>query len=457
MTDWTLQSWRRRPAAQQAVYADAQALEEALKRIRSYPPLVTAGEVEELRTQLSEAAAGSSFLLQGGDCAETLSDCQPDRIAAKLKILLQMSLVLVYGAGRPVIRVGRMAGQYAKPRSSATERVGEQEMASYRGDLVNSFAADPRRRLPDPARLVAAYQHSALTLNFIRALIDGGFADLHHPEYWDMRDFRGAPVEQEYQEVVQAISDAIDFVESLGEFATEPLNRVSFYTSHEGLLLPYEEAQTRTVPRRDGYYNLGAHMLWIGERTRDAEGAHVEYFRGIRNPVGVKLGPSATPEELIRVVQRLNPEQDPGRVVLISRLGADRVEAALPPLVRGLRQAGLPAVWCCDPMHGNVIKTSSGRKTRSFDAILAELGTTLRVHQEQGSILGGVHLELTGDRVTECIGGTLGLTEADLAESYETYCDPRLNYSQSLEIAFLLARRLCPEGRLPCPPEAGPS
>jgi 3-deoxy-7-phosphoheptulonate synthase len=447
MSEWKIDSWRRHPAAQQAEYADRAALEAALMRIRSYPPLVTAGEVERLRGELREAGDGRRFLLQGGDCAETLDDCTPDRIASKLKILLQMSLVLVYGTNRPVIRVGRMAGQYAKPRSSAVERVGEEEIATYRGDLVNSFAPSARGRMPDPTRLTAAYQHSAMTLNFIRALIDGGFADLHHPEYWDMRDFQGSPIAEEYHAVVQAISDSVDFVESLGESTGEPLQRIAFYTSHEGLLLPYEEVQTRKVPRRDGYYNLGAHMLWIGERTREALGAHVEYFRGIRNPVGVKIGPGCSPEEAVEVAARLNPDHDPGRLVFITRMGADHVDVALPPIVQALSEAKTPVVWCCDPMHGNVVRTQSGRKTRSFDAILHELGVTMRVHKDQGTLLGGVHLELTGERVTECLGGASGLTEEDLAENYATYCDPRLNYSQSLEIAFLLARRLNPGGR----------
>ncbi|MAE69339.1 MAG: 3-deoxy-7-phosphoheptulonate synthase class II [Gemmatimonadetes bacterium] len=448
MTDWSPDSWRRRPATQQARYKDTAALDAALEKIRSYPPLVTAGEVERLRAELSAAAKGRRFLLQGGDCAEKIEDCTSDRIASKLKILLQMSLVLIYGLNRPVIRVGRMAGQYAKPRSSSVERLAGKEIASYRGDLVNDFEPDERRRMPDPARMIQAYQHSALTLNFIRALIDGGFADLHHPEYWDMRDFHGTPAEAEYMKVVGAIQDSIGFLEGLGEIGTDLLDRVEFYTSHEGLHLPYEQAQTRTVPRREGYYDLGAHMLWIGERTRSIEGAHVEFFRGVRNPIGVKIGPTCAPEEAVELARRLNPNAEPGRIVLITRHGADQVDRYLPPLIRAIRDAKLPVVWCCDPMHGNVIKTRSGRKTRSFEAILDELGATIRAHEMAGTILGGVHLELTGERVTECIGGALGLTEDDLDESYETFCDPRLNYSQSLEVALLLARRLGGEGRI---------
>ncbi len=442
LTSWTPDSWRSRPAAQQPKYESSKALAGALEKIRDYPPLITAGEVERLRSELAAAAEGRRFLLQGGDCAEKLDDCTSDRIASKLKILLQMSLVLCYGLNRPVIRVGRLAGQYAKPRSSAVERLGDKEIASYRGDLVNDYQPDERRRIHDPARLVAAYQHSALTLNFIRALIDGGFADLHHPEYWDLTDFKGTPAEAEYRRVVDAIRDSIGFLEGLGEVGGEILNRVEFYTSHEGLHLPYEEAQTRTVPRREGHYNLGAHMLWIGERTRGIDGAHVEFFRGIRNPIGLKIGPSCRPEEAARVVERLNPLGEPGRITLITRLGVDNVKRCLPPLVRELRDLSPPVLWCCDPMHGNVIKTGSGRKTRSFDAILEELKNTVRIHDEQGTVLGGVHLELTGDRVTECIGGSPALTEEDLARSYETFCDPRLNYSQSLEVALLLAQLL---------------
>ncbi len=449
MTDWSPESWRSRPATQQAKYKDTAALDAALEKIRSYPPLVTAGEVERLRVELAAAGEGRRFLLQGGDCAEKIEDCTPDRIASKLKILLQMSLILIYGMNRPVVRVGRMAGQYAKPRSSSVERLGGKEIASYRGDLVNDFEPDERRRIHDPARMIQAYQHSALTLNFIRALIDGGFADLHHPEYWDMRDFRDTPAEAEYMKVVGAIQDSIGFLEGLGEIGTDLLNRVEFYTSHEGLHLPYEQAQTRTVPRREGYYDLGAHMLWIGERTRGVDGAHVEFFRGVRNPIGVKIGPACTPDEAVELARRLNPDAEPGRIVLITRHGAGQVERQLPPLIRAVRDADLPVVWCCDPMHGNVIKTRSGRKTRSFDAILNELGAAIRAHEMAGTILGGVHLELTGERVTECIGGALGLTEDDLDESYETFCDPRLNHSQSLEVALLLARRLGIEGRIP--------
>ena len=447
MADWTVDSWRKHSANQQPDYPDPLRLEHALDRVRAYPPLVAAGEVERLRKELAEAAAGRSFLLQGGDCAETLLDCTPDKIASKLKILLQMSLVITNATKAPVIRVGRLAGQYAKPRSSPFEQVDGQEIGSYRGDLVNDIEPLAEKRQPDPERLVQAYHHSALTLNFIRALIDGGFADLHHPEYWNLREFRSEKTRERYAQVVEAISGAVRFVEGMGLLGADVLTRVEFYTSHEGLHLAYEAAQTRTVPRRDGYYNLGAHMLWIGDRTRDLTGAHVEYFRGIRNPVGVKIGPSCSPGDAAELARKLNPDRDPGRLVFIGRFGAEAIGDAFVPILRAVQDSQVPVVWCCDPMHGNIVKTRTGQKTRPFEAILAELNSAVDIHEAEGSRLGGVHFELTGDDVTECIGGGSGLTEEDLERSYETFCDPRLNYTQSLEIAFLLGNKLGSQNR----------
>ena len=447
---WTPDSWRSRPSPYLPVYADDRAVEAVLENLRRLPPLVTSWEVERLRALLAEAEQGKRFLLQGGDCAETLADCRPEIIANKLKILLQMSLVLVHGGKKPVIRVGRFAGQYAKPRSRASEtrEVNGQSVTlpSYFGDLVNSAAFTPRDRTPDPALMVLCYEHAAMTINFIRALVDGGFADLHHPEYWDLSFFKHASLapelRAEYERMTSNLADGLRFMEALGEKDVHNLASVAFYTSHEGLNLYYESAQTRAVPRRTGHYCLTTHMPWIGERTRGLDGPHVEFFRGVRNPLGVKVGPSATPEEVVDLLRVLNPENEAGRIVLISRMGADHVAEKLPPLVRAVRDAGLRALWACDPMHGNGIITASGIKTRSFDAILRELERTFEAHESAGSTLGGVHFELTGEDVAECVGGASGVTEESLTTKYASLCDPRLNYQQSLELAFLTARRM---------------
>ncbi len=357
-----------------------------------------------------------------------------------------MSLVLVHGTKRPVIRVGRFAGQYAKPRSSATETRAGVTLPSYFGELFNSAAFTPEARRPNPDYMVRGYQHAAMTLNFIRSLVDGGFADLHHPEYWNLSFFNHAglspELRAEYERMTGNLADGLRFMEALGEGSVEELTRVDFYTSHEGLNLLYESAQTRTVPRRSGFYNLTTHLPWIGDRTRSLDGAHIEYFRGIQNPVGVKLGHGASPGEIVPLLDALNPDDEPGKIVLITRLGADRVRTLLPAFVQAVARAGRRVLWACDPMHGNGVITSSGIKTRSFDAILSELETTVDVHESLGTRLGGVHFELTGDDVTECVGGSAGVTEAHLETNYGSACDPRLNYQQSLELAFLLARRL---------------
>lgn len=446
--DWTLDSWRARPASQEVAYDDPAGVDAAVAKLRSLPPLVTSWEIERLRGLLAEAESGERFLLQGGDCAETLADCTPAAITSKLKILLQMSLVLVHGSKRPVIRVGRFAGQYAKPRSSSTETrtVNGQKVTlpSYYGDLYNTADFTPESRRPNPHMMVRGYQHAAMTLNFIRSLLEGGFADLHHPEYWDLSFFRAAglspDLRAEYERMTGNLADGLRFMEALGETKVDDLARVEFFTSHEGLNLLYESAQTRKVPRRDGYYDLTTHLPWIGERTRAIGGAHVEFFRGIRNPVGVKVGPSTPPDELAALADRLNPHNEPGKLVLITRLGALRVADALPPLVRAIGPR--KALWVCDPMHGNAMTTPAGVKTRSFDAILSELEATFLCHHALGTTLGGVHFELTGEDVTECVGGAAGVTEASLARNYNSLCDPRLNYQQSLEMAFLVARRM---------------
>ncbi|HEY0714716.1 MAG TPA: 3-deoxy-7-phosphoheptulonate synthase class II, partial [Polyangia bacterium] len=434
--NWSPTSWTTRVQAQAVAYPDAGALSTAVARLSQLPPLVTSWEIERLREQIAEAQAGRRFLLQGGDCAETLADCQPDVIARKLKILMQMSLVLIHGSQKPVIRMGRWAGQYAKPRSSATETRDGVTLPSYFGDLLNRQEFTPAARTPDPDLLLQGYLHAAITMNFVRSLAAGGFADLHHPEFWDLSHLSRADLSpemrDEYQRMVRQLSEALRFMEALGERAVDDLTRVEFFASHEGLSLHYEAAQTKMVPRRDGYYDLSTHMPWIGERTRDVDGAHVEFFRGIRNPVGVKVGPKASPTELITLLDRLNPGNEAGKIVLISRCGAGKVAEALPPLVEAVKREGRHVLWISDPMHGNGRLTTSGIKTRDFQDILREVEISFEVHERLGTHLGGVHFELTGDDVTECIGG--GLNEGDLDRNYLSACDPRLNYRQALEM-----------------------
>lgn len=447
--NWTPDSWVRVGigAGSQYTYADPDALDRATRRLAELPPLVTSWEIEKLKVQVAQAQQGRRFILQGGDCAETLADCRPESVANKLKILLQMSLVLIHGLRMPVTRVGRFAGQYAKPRSSDLE-TGEYdgkrvELPSYFGDLINRAPFTPDDRRPDPGLLVQGYQHAALTLNFIRSLLDGGFADLHHPEYWDLSFFHNADLaparKAQYERMSRTLADGLAFMENLGEQRVEDAARVDFYTSHEGLNLYYEAAQTRRVPRRPGWYDLTTHLPWIGERTRQIDGPHTEFFRGVRNPVGVKIGPKINPDALLRLIDTLNPADEPGRLILIARMGAGRVNDALPPLLERVRTEGRTVLWMSDPMHGNGIKTAAGIKTRSFDDILSELEQTVDAHRAAGTILGGVHFELTGEDVTECIGGASGVGEHDLTRNYASPCDPRLNYQQSLELAFLLA------------------
>jgi 3-deoxy-7-phosphoheptulonate synthase len=445
---WSPESWMKRKQAQAVSYPDARALEAAVARLRELPPLVTSWEVERLRTLVADAQAGRRFLLQGGDCAETLADCQPDVIARKLKILLQMSLVLIHGAKRPVIRVGRFAGQYAKPRSNPIESRDGVSLPSYFGDLVNRLEFTPAARVPDPELLIQGYLHAGLTINFVRSLSAGGFADLHHPEFWDLAHLSRADLStemrEEYQRMVRQLGEALRFMEALGESTVDDLTRVEFFTSHEGLSLHYEAAQTKTVPRREGYYDLTTHLPWIGERTRALDGAHVEFFRGIRNPVGVKIGPGASASELLALIDRLNPGNETGKLLLVARCGAGKVKSALPPLVEAVKREGRHVLWVCDPMHGNGRLTSTGIKTRDVSDILSEVEASFDIHDAAGSHLGGVHFELTGDDVTECIGG--GLREADLDRNYASACDPRLNYRQALEMAFRLSKRMGKNG-----------
>jgi 3-deoxy-7-phosphoheptulonate synthase len=439
--NWTPTSWQTRPAAQQPVYPDPERLAEVLRELSSLPPLVTSWEIERLKSQLAEAALGERFLLQGGDCAETFADCNSPVIANKLKILLQMSLVLIHGLRKRVIRVGRFAGQYAKPRSEDLEHRGELSLPSYRGELINLSPYTLADRTPNPELLLRGYERSALTLNFIRSLMEGGFADLRHPEYWDLSWVHRSPHAVEYHQRVKAIQDSVWFLETVMGQGSGEVARVDYFTSHEGLHLLYEQAQTRQVPHRKGWYNLSTHFPWIGMRTATLGGAHVEYFRGLRNPVAVKVGPAMTPAGLLALADVLDPGREPGHLTFIHRFGRKRIADGLPPMIEAVRQAGRTVLWVCDPMHGNTEVIGNGVKTRRFDDILSELEQAFEIHEANGSYLGGVHFELTGENVTECMGGARGISEEDLQRAYRSTVDPRLNYEQALELALLIARR----------------
>jgi 3-deoxy-7-phosphoheptulonate synthase len=439
---WTPDSWRGFSALQQPEYPDAGSLEEALAELRRLPPLITSWEVVLLRQQLAQAADGERFVLQGGDCAERLNECTSPRIANMLKVLLQMSLAMVVGAQRPVTRMGRFAGQYAKPRSAALETRDGVALPSYRGDMINRPEFTAAARTPDPQLLLRAYERSGLTLNFIRALVKGGFADLHHPEYFDLDWAERSMQAQEYRRMVETIGDALRFMENVLGVRAGETDRIDFFTAHEALHLGYEEAQTRQVPRRPGWFNLATHFPWAGMRTNHPEGAHIEYLRGIENPVGLKVGPGATRERVARWVDALDPLRSPGRLSFIHRFGAGRIAAELPELIAAARAEGARAVWVCDPMHGNTRVTAAGFKTRYFEDICSEVEQAFEIHRAMGQKLGGVHIELTGENVTECIGGTGGPSERDLGRAYESEIDPRLNYEQSLELAFLIARKM---------------
>ncbi|MEN9790129.1 MAG: hypothetical protein RLZZ473_2193 [Pseudomonadota bacterium] len=438
---WNPTSWQTKPAQQQPVYRDQAALLDAVAQLSRLPPIVVSWEVEKLREELAEAQRGERFLLQGGDCAESFEDCESAKIAQRLKILLQMSLVLTHGLKKPIIRVGRMAGQYAKPRSADTETRDGVTLPSYRGDIVNHAEFTPAAREPDPLLLLRGYERAALTLNFVRALIDGGFADLHHPEYWDLGFVGHSPFKLEYERIVASVADGLEFFETISAKEVHQSLRADFYASHEALVLHYEQAQTRFIPRQDRWYNLSTHMPWIGMRTAQIDGAHVEYCRGISNPVGVKIGTAMDVAWLQRLVTTLNPQNIPGKLVLIHRFGAKDIETALPKAIQAVRATGHGVVWICDPMHGNTETSQSGLKTRRFENILRELELASQIHRDAGSHLGGVHVELTGENVTECTGGARGLADLDLQRAYKSTVDPRLNYEQSLELALLIAER----------------
>ena len=438
---WHPASWRSRKAQQQPAYDDPVALERVVSDLARLPPVVVSWEIDKLRDRLARIQRGEGFLLQGGDCAESFAECESDRIAKQLKVLLQMSLVLLQGMKLPITRVGRFAGQYAKPRSADTETRDGVTLPSYRGDLVNRPEFTPEARRADPQLLLRGYERAALTINFVRALVDGGFADLHHPEYWDLGFMRHAELRDAYERIVQSIGDALDFFESMTGQAVHDSARADFFCSHEGLHLLYEAAQTRFIPRQGHWYNLSTHMPWIGMRTANVDGAHVEYFRGISNPIGVKVGAAMSDEWLQELVTVLDPLHTPGRLTLIHRFGAKDIEQQLPRAIEAVRRTGHTVLWCCDPMHGNTETSVGGLKTRRFENILREVDLSFRIHRELGSWLGGVHIELTGEDVTECTGGARGLTDGDLQRAYHTQVDPRLNYEQALELAMLIAER----------------
>ncbi|KAL8756287.1 MAG: hypothetical protein Q9184_004549 [Pyrenodesmia sp. 2 TL-2023] len=450
---WTPSSWTTKPIKQDVVYNDRRAVSKALAKLERLPPIVTPAEIVRLKKSLIDVAHGKAFLLQGGDCAELFDYCESGMIESKIKLLLQMSLVLIYGAHKPVVRIARMAGQFAKPRSSPTEQHNGKTIPAFRGDNINGY--DPEDRNPDPSRLVSAYFHSTATLNYIRASLGSGIADLHSPLDWELGHVKDEKIKAQYERIVDSIAESLRFMRTVGaDSAASSLETVDLYTSHEGLLLEYEQSLTRRfeTPLKDAYptpadqsesgkqwYNTSAHFLWIGDRTRQLDGAHVEYFRGIANPIGIKVGPSMTAEELVSLLEIVNPYRETGKVTLITRYGESKIASLLPSHIRAVQRSGHFVIWQCDPMHGNTFTTAQGIKTRHFSSILSEVASALRIHKEENSFLGGVHLELTGEAVTECVGGSEGLKDEDLNTNYTSYCDPRLNEKQALELAFLVA------------------
>ncbi|MDB9703664.1 3-deoxy-7-phosphoheptulonate synthase class II [Rhodospirillales bacterium] len=442
--NWTPKSWREKPVVQMPDYPDAAKLagvEDALSRV---PPLVFAGEARSLKKSLGDVAEGNAFALMGGDCAESFAEFHPDNIRDTFRVILQMAFVLTFGAAMPIVKIGRLAGQFAKPRSAPTETQGDVTLDSYRGDMVNAMPFTSEDRTPDPERLMRVYNQSAATLNLLRAFSQGGYADLHKVHEWTLGFIADSSEAERYQDMADRLDETLGFMAACGLTAdkTPQLRETNFYTAHEALLLNYEQALTRVDSTTGDWYDTSAHMLWIGDRTRQLDHAHVEFMRGIGNPIGMKCGPSTDPDELIRLIDTLNPDNIPGRLTLISRMSSEKVLDLLPPLVRRVRDEGLSVAWVCDPMHGNTIKASSGYKTRPFDRILTEVRGFFDVHQAEGTHAGGVHFEMTGQNVTECTGGAVAITDADLSARYHTHCDPRLNAQQSLELAFLLAEEL---------------
>ncbi|HUN51965.1 MAG TPA: 3-deoxy-7-phosphoheptulonate synthase class II [Candidatus Sulfotelmatobacter sp.] len=441
---WTPDGWRGLPIRQAPDYPDGKLVAEVEAKLRRLPPLVFAGEARRLKTQLGRVAEGKAFLLQGGDCAESFVEHSADNIRDMFRVLLQMAVVLTFGAACPIVKVGRLAGQFAKPRSAPTEVQNGVELPSYRGDIINDMEFSAEARRPDPNRLLQAYSQSAATLNLLRAFAQGGYADLHQIHRWNLGFVKNSPAGERFREMSARITEALDFMEACGitPEQTRDLRETDFYTSHEALLLGYEQAMTRVDSTSGDWVDTSAHMLWIGDRTRQPDGAHVEFLRGVLNPIGLKCGPSLPADDLLRLIDILNPQNIPGRLTLIARMGADKVEEKLPSLVRAVRREGRIVVWSCDPMHGNTLTSSTGYKTRPFDRILSEVRRFFAVHQAEGSYAGGVHVEMTGQDVTECLGGAQAIDEGKLADRYHTHCDPRLNASQSLELAFLTAEML---------------
>ncbi len=441
---WTPDSWRGLPIAHQPEYPDAAALAAVEKQLGRYPPLVFAGEARQLQASLAEVAEGRAFLLQGGDCAESFAEFHADNIRDTFRVLMQMAVVMTFAAACPVVKVGRMAGQFAKPRSEPNESIDGVSLPSYKGDSINGMEFSPEVRTPDPDRLLQAYSQAAATLNLLRAFAQGGYADLHRVHGWNMGFVADTPQGERYADLADRIGEALAFMGACGLTSDEvpEVYQTDFYTSHEALLLGPEQAMTRVDSTSGDWYDTSAHMLWIGDRTRQPDGAHVEFMRGLSNPIALKAGPSLTVDELLRLIDILNPDNQPGRLTVISRQGADGVEQGLVPLVRAIQREGRSVVWACDPMHGNTIKSATGYKTRPFDQVLSEVERTFAVHQAEGSYAGGIHIEMTGQDVTECLGGAQEITEHGLADRYHTHCDPRLNASQSLELAFLIADSL---------------
>lgn len=443
MKEWELTSWREKTALQQPVYPNAEHLSQIEKTLGKMPPLVFAGEARQLKKALAQVANGQSFLLQGGDCAESFAEFHANNIRDTFKVMLQMAVVLTYAGKCPVVKVGRMAGQFAKPRSAGMETIDGVELPSYRGDIINGIEFTEQARVPDPERLVQVYNQSASTMNLLRAFAQGGFADLHQVHQWNLDFLNASPAGDRFRGVASKIDDALQFMEACGidsEFGQ--LKETEFYTSHEALLLPYEQALTRQDSLTGEWYDCSAHMLWIGDRTRQLDGAHVEFLRGVKNPIGVKAGPSMDPEDLVRLCDVLNPENESGRLNIIVRMGADKVEDGMPKLIQAIQKEGKNVVWSSDPMHGNTVKASTGYKTRRVDDVLKEVQQFFQVHNAEGTYAGGVHFEMTGQNVTECVGGSFEVTEADLADRYHTHCDPRLNADQSLELAFMISETL---------------
>ncbi|MBM3543929.1 MAG: 3-deoxy-7-phosphoheptulonate synthase class II [Alphaproteobacteria bacterium] len=442
---WSPDSWRAKPIEQVPVYPDLAALGDVEKQLATFPPLVFAGEARELKAKLARVAAGEAFLLQGGDCAESFAEHRADSIRDFFRVFLQMAVVLTYAGGSPVVKLGRIAGQFAKPRSSATETQDGKELPSYRGDIINRIEFDEAARVADPQRMLMAYRQSAATLNLLRAFAQGGYANLEHVHQWNLGFVKDSPAGHRYQELAGHIAETLRFMRACGLNAdnTPQLRTTSFYTSHEALLLGYEQALTRVDSTSGDWYATSGHFLWAGDRTRNLDSAHIDYLRGIKNPVGVKIGPSLDADGLLKLIDALSPQNEPGRLTLICRFGADKVGKHLPALIRAVTREGKSVVWACDPMHGNTIKAgSSGYKTRPFDLILSEVERFFDIHRGEGTHAGGIHVEMTGQNVTECVGGAKAVTETDLSDRYHTHCDPRLNADQSLELAFIIAERL---------------